>query len=79
MNESRKENMKNFILTGFFSLILMGIVSAHLGESHGEIMHGAYGGTGMLFGWIFYLIVIALIIAAIYWLIKSANSRDRRR
>jgi len=73
----RKINLALIILVG-----LINFVSAHAGESHtGDMMgmYGAYGGTGMIFGWVFYLLVIVLIIAAIYWLIKSANSKNRRR
>ncbi len=42
-----------------------------------QMMYG-YGGYGygmMLIGWITYLLIIALIITAIYWLIKSANRK----
>ena len=37
--------------------------------------YGRYGSGMMFFGWLTYLLVIALIIAAIYWLIKSANRK----
>jgi len=41
----------------------------------GEIISGQYGlGFGIL-SWIFSLLGIGLIIAAIYWLIKSANRK----
>ena len=44
----------------------------------GGMMYGIYGGYGagmMLFSWVTYILVIALIIAGIYWLIKSANKK----
>ncbi len=44
----------------------------------GGMMYGLYGGYGtgmMLFSWITSILVIALIIAGIYWLIKSANKK----
>ncbi len=42
--------------------------------------YGGYGysgyGSGMMFlGWITYLLTIALIIAGIYWLVKTANRK----
>ncbi len=40
--------------------------------------YGGYNtyGTGMMFlGWITYLLIIALIVATIYWLVKSANHK----
>ena len=37
------------------------------------MMNGFYGTS--IFGGITYILLIALIIAAIYWIIKSANRR----
>jgi hypothetical protein len=39
------------------------------------MMYGQYGAGALVFSWIISLAVIALIVAAIYWLIKSANRR----
>lgn len=44
----------------------------------GWMMYGMYGGYGadmMLFSWITWFLVVILIIAAIYWLVKSANKK----
>lgn len=44
----------------------------------GGMMYGIYGGYGggmMLFSWITYLLIITLVVAAIYWLIKNANRK----
>ncbi|MEK6913159.1 MAG: hypothetical protein AABW47_00620 [Nanoarchaeota archaeon] len=39
------------------------------------MMYGNYGvGLGVL-SWVFSLVTIGLIIAAIYWLVKSANKK----
>ncbi len=38
-------------------------------------LYGGYGSRMMVLSWLTYLLVIALIIAAIYWLIKSANKK----
>lgn len=72
----RQKNLLMVILVAF--LFDISLVAAHMGESHGEMIDEAYGGTGMISGWILYLLIIALIIATIYWLIKFANSRDKR-
>ena len=37
--------------------------------------YGSYGAGTMLLGWITYLLTIGLMIAGIYWLIKTANRR----
>jgi uncharacterized membrane protein len=39
------------------------------------MMYGGYGSGMMFLGWITYILVIVLIIAAIYWLFKSANKK----
>ena len=41
----------------------------------GMMYGGNYGYSMMFFGWIAWILFIALIIAAIYWLIKSANRK----
>ena len=38
------------------------------------MMYG-YGYNMMFFGWITWILIIALIIATIYWLIKTANKK----
>src|SRR3989344_4905044 len=59
-------------------------------SGYGGMMNGGYGMTGMmqmmtgyggynagtiLLSWITYLLTIALIIAGIYWLVKTANRK----
>ncbi len=62
-----------------FALVLVLTVSA---QSYGSCpmggVGGIYGGYGtgmMVFSWITYILVIGLIVAGIYWLIKSANRK----
>jgi len=46
----------------------------------GGMMYGLYGGYGsgmMLFSWITYVLFIILIVAAIYWLFKNANKKNK--
>ena len=74
----------NFILTSVLvmSLILSSpICAAPYGSGFcgGGMMYGAYGPGYAILGWITYLLVIALIIASIYWLIKSANKNHKRK
>ena len=76
--------MNKLILVGaivFFSLAF--VAAQDYNCPMGGMMYGVYGGygTGMMFlYWLLYLAVIALIIAGIYWLIKSAGkSADRRK
>ena len=42
-----------------------------------NMMYGyeGYGYSMMFFGWITWILIITLIIAAIYWLIKTANKK----
>ncbi len=68
----------NFWFGAFIFLIsLSAIVSAQ--DYQGcSMMQGLYGnyGTGFMFlGWITFILFIALVIAGIYWLIKSANRK----
>jgi hypothetical protein len=42
---------------------------------YGGMMYGSYGGGAMIFGWLIGLLTVGLLIAAIYWLIKSANKK----
>ena len=62
-----------------FALSMLGLVatvSADVSDCPmGGMMYGYYGSGMMFFGWITYLLFIALIVAAIYWLIRSANKR----
>lgn len=70
--------MKNkFSLLGL--LIAVGLIGNVSAQSYScpmaGMMYGQYGaGLGIL-SWVISLLVIGLIIAAIYWLIKSANRK----
>jgi len=44
----------------------------------GGMMYGQYGlGFGIL-AWVTSLLVVGLLVAGIYWLIKSANKKERK-
>ncbi len=47
----------------------------YMGNMMYQMMYGGYGlGLGIL-SWLTSLLVIGLLVAAIYWLIKSANKK----
>lgn len=73
--------MKEIVL-GFFGILAalasVFIVSAQQQYNCPGMMGGLYGGYGsgmMILSWLTWLLVVALIIAAIYWLVKSANRK----
>ena len=73
--------MKKWGLFAFLGLFLISLVSAYecpMGGYSG-MMSGGYGNGMMVFGWIISLLTITLLIAAIYWLIKSANRKGSKR
>lgn len=70
--------MKNRLLIIFLSLIAIPFVSADRGDEGcwggmGGIMYGNYGAGGMLFGWIFSILIFITLILLIVWLIKKIN------
>lgn len=73
--------MNKILMILIAALSLAGIVSAQSQQYNcpmGGMMYGAYGGYGsgmMILTWLTWLLVVALIIAAIYWLVKSADRR----
>jgi len=44
---------------------------------YGGMMYGSYGSGAMIFGWLIGLLTVGLLIAAIYWMIKSANKKSK--
>ncbi len=40
--------------------------------------YGNYGNTAMIISWLVFILCIALIIAAIYWFITSANKKNNK-
>jgi len=71
-----KKSLKKLSIFALSILSLAATVSADFGDCPmGGMMYGSYGSGMMFFGWITYLLFIALIVAAIYWLIRSANKK----
>ncbi len=71
------------LLLFLVTVIQVSIASADYGNCPRRgMMYGLYGGYGagaMFLGWVSYLLIIALIIAAIYWFIKSANKQSEHK
>jgi hypothetical protein len=44
---------------------------------YGCPMFGNYLGFGINPSWVVYILIIGLLVAGIYWLIKSANRKTR--
>ena len=78
-----KQGVKmNKLFIGMTIALLLGVFMAAAQEYDcsmgGGMMYGLYGGYGsgmMLLSGITWFLVIALVIAAIYWLVKSANKK----
>ena len=66
-----------WIIVAICVVLLLGLFgfSGFGGYGMMGMMGGSYGYGMMFFGWITSILIIALIIAAIYWLINSANRR----
>lgn len=76
MEKTEKDN--NWIWIAAIAIILIFIILGFTniaGYGMRGMMYGNYGYGMMLFGWITWILVIALMIAAIYWLFKSANKK----
>lgn len=82
----RGENMKLVLSLLVGSFLVMGLASAVDPSGCPGLGYGGYGmmgmmagyggyGAGMLWAWVLYLAILALIIAGIYWLVTSASKK----
>jgi len=76
--------MSKINLTIISLLVLIGLtgfISADVGSGCGMMggMYGAYGGTGMFFGWTFAILVLIALVLLIVWLIKQIQNPPKRR
>ncbi len=82
------KNKKDFRITVLSAIILsiatflglMPVISAQQANTCpmtgvGGMMYGGYGSGFLVLSWITYILVIVLIIAGIYWLVKSADNK----
>jgi len=64
------------IIIGIGAVLLLSVFGfgSMMGVGYGNMM-GGYGAGPMLLGWLTWILIIALIVAGIYWLIKSSNKK----
>lgn len=73
------ENIFIIIVAAVLVISVLTIFSTPNQTRMGGMMYGMFRGYGygfMLLGWLTYLLIITLIVAAIYWLIKSTNKKS---
>ena len=66
----------NNIIIGIIVVLVIIII---LGNFGGYGLMGGYNSSFMLFGLIFNILIIILIIAGAYWLVKNVDFKQRRR
>jgi uncharacterized membrane protein len=73
----KKNNSGPWIIVAICAVLLISFFGFAGFGNYGMMgMMGGNFGYGMMFyGWITWILVIALMIAAIYWFIKSANKK----
>lgn len=70
--------MKKLSLILLLPLLMTAVSAQAYDGPMGGMMYGFYGSYGIvpaLLMWIITLLVIALLVAGIYWLVKSANKK----
>ncbi len=81
----KSKNMKKinlWMISVILAITLIASISSVSAQDYGGcgMMSGLYGGYGsgfMILSWITFILFIALMIAATYWLIKSANKKNK--
>ena len=66
-------------LIGLLILVLVslaGFVVADGDRGMGGMMSGSYGSGMMFFGWIFGLLVLAVLVLLVVWLVKQIQKSD---
>lgn len=87
------ENKDIILIVGIVLLVLiifsgvgmMGFGSSGFGNGFGclgfgnRMMSGIYGSFGLMFGWIFMIVVLVALILFIVWLIKQLNGGKTKK
>jgi len=60
---------------GQFTVVNNGGTGGMMGMMQMMTGYGGYNSGAVLLGWIVYLLTVALMIAGIYWLVKTANKK----
>ncbi len=77
----KKDNTLTIVIIVIIAVLLLsGIFSFSFANGFSQygmmgMMGGSFGYGMMFFGWITWVLIIVLIIAGIYWLIKTADKR----
>ena len=73
----KKDYVQTWIIGIIAVVVALGFFSYTRVNNYGMMgmMGGYYGGGMMFFGWITWALIIALIAAAIYWLLKTADKK----
>jgi uncharacterized membrane protein len=78
LNKMNKNLIISIVVTILTAIVAVSAATNDYGTCPGYgMMNGGYGSSFMILSWITYILLIALIIAAIYWLIKNANKRKK--
>ncbi|MBS3089126.1 hypothetical protein J4402_05150 [Candidatus Pacearchaeota archaeon] len=78
--EIKNNTLAIIIIVAIAVFLLSGIFSFSFANKFAQygmmgMMGGGYGYSMMFFGWITWVLVVVLIIAGIYWLIKTADKK----
>ena len=79
--EVKMKKIKLVLLSLLTAGSLIGLASADIGDGCGMMggMYGVYGGTGMIFSWLFAILVLIALVLLIFWLIKQIQNPPKRR
>ena len=73
-------------LVGMSIISLVSLVSAHTGDDAVDhcsgfcpMMSGSYGIGGIVFGWLFSVLVLVVLVLLIIWLVKQIKNSVRKR
>ncbi len=77
MKKDNKDNAWIWIVVAVCAVLFLGLFSFAGTGGYGMMgmMGGSYGYGMMFFGWLTWVLVIVLIVAGIYWLVRTANRR----
>jgi uncharacterized membrane protein len=73
-----KKNNNNLIIGVIIVAVILILLGGFGFGNRGYGMMGGYNSGFMLFGWIFNILIIILIIVGAYWVIKNIDSIKRR-
>ena len=77
MRDDENKNTWIWIIVGVCIFALLSIFNFARFGTNGVpgMMGGSYGSGMMFFGWMTWLLMVALMLAGIYWLVRTANRK----